>query len=686
VFYEMLTARRVPDSDAPSAVLVGRNAVDLTALPHATPPAIQRLISRCLDPDPRRRLRDIGEARIVLDDAVAISHGARTSDAGVDRPSGRAAAVVIGGILIAAAGIAGWYLRQLPPLAVTRFQIALPEARDDVSVSGNSRPAIALSRDGSQIVYATNERLYVRSMSESVAQPIQGSESHQSAIAPALSPDGRFVAFWALSDRTLKRIAIAGGAAETICATENPFGVEWTSDHILFAQPEKGIMRVAPDGGAPTVVAAIKDGEQPDGPQLLPGGSHVLFTVASGTASDRWDHAQVVAHSLETGERKTLLTGGSGARYIPTGHLVYAVGGTLFARAFDAERLEVKGTAVPVVVGVGRAVRGGAGVAQFSVSDSGTLIYVAGPTSPASAAGRLALVDSQGRIQFLNVPPGLYGVPRASPDGSRIAFGTDDGKEAIVWTLELSGGRTMQRLTSGGNNRFPIWTSDGSGVVFQSDRDGDSAVFWQLADGTGAAERLTTPAEGEAHVPESWSPRAELLMFSVESKAGFSLRTLSLPSRSISEYGGVAFVDPPGAVFSPDGRWVAYASSSTRGRTMVHVQPFPATGAKFTLPARGFDTPHAVLWSADGKELFYDPRPGGFESVGVITTPGFAFGEPVAHTRPFRSSPPEARRMYDVMPSGQFLGLTTTQGSAGTQVPQLQVVLNWFEAPRAGAG
>ena len=432
------------------------------------------------------------------------------------------------------------------------------------------------------------------------------------------------------------------------------------------------------------MIAAIKDGEQADGPQLLPGGTHVLFTVATGTARDRWDHAQVVAHSLETGERRTLLIGGSGARYVPTGHLVYAVGGTLFARAFDAARLEMKDTAAPVVVGVGRSVGGFTGVAQFSVSDNGTLAYVVGPTSQEPAEGRLALVDRQGRNQPLNVPAGLYGFPRASPDGSRIVFGTDDGKEAIVWTLELSSGRAMQRLTSGGNNRFPIWTSDSKRVVFQSDRDGDRGIFWQLADGTGGAERLTTPDKGEAHVPDSWSTSADLLVFSVASKTAFSLRTLSLPSRTTVEYGGVNSVDPPGAVFSPDGRWVAYASSTERGKTTVHVQPFPATGAKFTLPARGFDAPHAVVWSVDGNELFYDPRPFGFESVSVITKPAFAFGDPVGHTRSFRSSPPEARRMYDVTPSGQFLGVTSTslQGSGGSRAPQVQVVLNWFHELR----
>ena len=682
VLYEVLSGRRVPDSDAQSGVRVGERAVDLTALPDATPPAVHRLLARCLDPDPRQRLRDIGEARIVLGDPLlaSVEATAGTANARGIRQSGRATAVVIGAILIAAAGIAGWYLRPPPPLAVTRFQIALSDARDDMSVSSNSRPVIALSRDGSQLVYAMNERLYVRSMSESVAHPIRGSESHQLAIAPAFSPDGGFVAFWALSDRTLKRIAVAGGAAETICAAENPFGLEWTADHVLFAQPGKGIMRVPPDGGAPTVIAAVKDGEQADGPQLLPGGTHVLFTIATGTARDRWDSAQVVAHSLTTGERKTLLIGGSGARYVPTGHLLYATGGTLFARAFDAARLEMKGTAVPVVVGVGRSMGGLTGVAQFSVSNNGTLAYVVGPPSPTAAAGHLALIDRQGRVQPLNVPPGLYGSPRASPDGSRIVFGTDDGKEAIIWTLELSGGRAMQRLTSGGNNRSPIWTADGKRVVFQSDRGGDAAIFWQPADGTGAAERLTTPAPGEAHTPESWSPSADLLLFNVASPSGFSLRTLSLPSKTIAEYGGVKSVDPPGAVFSPDGLWVAYASSSERGRTTVHVQPFPATGAKFTLPVRGFDTPHAVTWSADGKELFYDPRPGGFESVRVITQPGFVFGDPVAHTRSFRSSPPEVRRMYDRTPSGQFLGVTSgAQGSTRSEAPQVEVVLNWTE-------
>jgi len=219
--------------------------------------------------------------------------------------------------------------------------------------------------------------------------------------------------------------------------------------------------------------------------------------------------------------------------------------------------------------------------------------------------------------------------------------------------------------------------------VFQSDRDGDHALFWQLADGTDGAERLTTPVSGEAHVPESWSPISDLLIFSVAANKAFSLRTLSLPSKTTAEYGHVHSQNPTGAVFSPDGRWVAYTSTES-GKTTVHVQPFPATGAKYTLSAQGFDSPHEVTWSADGKELFFNPRPGGFETVSVTTDPAFKFGRSVAVPRPFPLSPPEARRRYDVTPSGRFLAAIPAgqQGSGVSPAPQVQIVLNWFQELR----
>jgi eukaryotic-like serine/threonine-protein kinase len=261
-----------------------------------------------------------------------------------------------------------------------------------------------------------------------------------------------------------------------------------------------------------------------------------------------------------------------------------------------------------------------------------------------------------------------------------FAFWTDDAKEAIVWTYDLSRPSATRRLTFGGSNRFPIWTADGKRVAFQSDREGDLGVFWQRADGTGNAERLTKADQGASHVPESWSPKESRFLFSVTKGADMSLWTFSLRDKSATPFEGVHSSTPIGAVFRPDGRWVAYTSSE-RGSTTIYVQPFPATGAKYQLAASENSSPHEVVWSPDGNKLFYNPRPSGFEAVSVTTEPTFAFGNPVAVPRPFPLAPPLARRVYDITPSGKFLVLMPAgRTESGTLTgPHIQVVLNWFE-------
>jgi Tol biopolymer transport system component len=360
---------------------------------------------------------------------------------------------------------------------------------------------------------------------------------------------------------------------------------------------------------------------------------------------------------------------------------VYAVGGSLFAVAFDLQHLEVRGGRVPLVEGVRRSSGSVTGAAHFSVSSTGSLIYIPGPVS--SAPLEIAVIDRKGEVERLKLPPGSYLMPRASPDGTRIAFGTDDGKEAIVWIYLLSGRSTMQRLTFGGNNRVPLWSSDGKRVAFQSDREGDLAIFWQSAAG-GTAERLTKPEQGESHTPESWSPKGDRLLFSVKKGSDVSLWTFSLRDRTATPFGDVHSSFPVGARFSPDGRWVAYASTE-RGTTAIYVQPFPATGDKYQLSAKGLQNPHELAWSPDGKELFYVPRIGGFEAVGVTTEPTFAFGTAVAVPRPFLLGPPNSPTLYDIAPDGKFVGLITAgqTESGAAKVPQIQLVLNWFEELKA---
>jgi Tol biopolymer transport system component len=313
---------------------------------------------------------------------------------------------------------------------------------------------------------------------------------------------------------------------------------------------------------------------------------------------------------------------------------------------------------------------------QLAVSDTGTLVYVPGPTGTSSAAFDLALINRDGTVQPLKLPRGQYMTPRASPDGTRLAFGVDQGRDAFVAIYDLAGTTALRRLTLGANSRFPVWTSDGKRIAYQSDREGDLAIFWQPADGSGIAERLTRPGAGESHFPEVWSPTSNQLLFSVVKGTEHTLWTLSLPDKKMAPFAAIRSSAAINPVYSPDGRWLAYQSDHTR-RTMLYVQPVPPNGAVYQLPWQQADQPHEAVWSPDGKELFYNPRAGGFEVVAVTTLPHFAFGPATALPRPFQLSPPQARRAYDVTPAGLFVGLVTP--GVGSVSPQMEVVVNWHE-------
>ena len=192
------------------------------------------------------------------------------------------------------------------------------------------------------MAFVANSRIYLRSLSALDAKPIPGTEGFQNVTSPTFSPDGQMLAFYAQSEQALKRIATSGGAAVTICSAANPWGMSWDQDSLVFGQGRGGIMRVPAASGKPELIVAAKEGEWMHGPQLLPGGKHVMFTLATGTSPDRWDKAQIVVQTMATGERKTVVETGTDGRYLPTGHLVYALGGSVYAVEFDADRLADK--------------------------------------------------------------------------------------------------------------------------------------------------------------------------------------------------------------------------------------------------------------------------------------------------------------------------------------------------------
>jgi serine/threonine-protein kinase len=684
VLYEMLTGRQPFQGDTAPDILASVivREPDLTKLTPNLNPRLAELLRRCLEKSPKKRWQAIGDVRAEIETIAAAPHStpALAQALAPPQPLWRRAipfaltAIAVGGL----AGTVGYYSRPAPAVpVVTRFSFALGDGQ---RFTNPGRHLVAISPDGTRMAYVANSQLYLRSMSELEARPILGTENPSGITNPVFSPDGRSLVFYTgvnPGGGALKIIAVTGGVATTVCTADNPSGITWERETILFGQGNKGIMRVSQNGGKPELLVRVSGDELAHGPQMLPDRQTVLFTLATGTGADRWDKGHIVVQSLRSGERKTLIEGGSDARYLPTGHLVYALGGVLFSVPFDLTRLEVTGGPVPIVEGVRR---GGptTGAAHFSFSDIGSLIYVPGPVSTTAAQSDLALIDRKGSTEQLKLPAGPYQFPRVSQDGNRIAFATDDGKEAIIWIFELSRTASMRRLTFGGKNRFPIWSADGQRVAFQSDREGDLGIFWQRADGSGAAERLTKPDQGTSHVPESWSPRGERFLFGVTKGSSVSLWTFSLQDNKATQFADVQSLNPINAAFSTDGRWVAYTFTEA-GAPWIYVQPFPATGAKYQVSKTG-GVIHPV-WSRDGRELVSQPV-GQWVVQTITTEPGFSVSAPVPVPRGGAiGTPPAAQRNYDVMPDGRILGVVPAEQTqfAVSATPQIQVVLNWLE-------
>ena len=428
VLFEMVTGRRAFEGDDISDTLAAvlRGEPEWTAVPANVSPALVALLRGCLDKDRRRRVADLSTARFIIDrEGDAVTAVAVPPISRIRRATS---------ILMAVAAVAGltayttFSLTRVsaPSLPVVRATIALPMGERFTNIGA---PVVALSADGTRLAYTANFRLHLRPLDQIEPTPIRGTEvaldQVTAARSPFISPDGQWIGFW--QDGQLKKVSLTGGAPLVLCAAEIPWGVSWTSDNtILYGQSDEagkgaaGIWRVSGESAKPEHVVKVEAGQIAYGPQLLPGGRAILFTLTARRGA--WDTAQIVIQSLDSGRQDVVVERGADARYVRTGHLVYALNGTLLAVPFDVSRLAVTGDAVPVVEDVAQANV----TAQFAISSQGALVYVPRDAIAELQGHRtLVWVDRQGReVAIKGVPPRMYLYPRLSPDGtaSRLIF------------------------------------------------------------------------------------------------------------------------------------------------------------------------------------------------------------------------------------------------------------------------
>jgi Tol biopolymer transport system component len=675
VLFEMLTGARAfrGENIAETLAAVIHAEPDWEALPADVPPALRLLLTKSLVKDRTYRLSGVSAVQFLLTHGVQLG---LTPDALVLQPPAhvrprwrRAAPYVLGVVVLAVA--TGYFFRMTPtgqaPLLVSRFAVLLGP-NDQFTNPG--RHLVAVSSDGKRIAYAANNRLYLRALDQINASALRGIDGAGTASPrnPFFSPDGQWIGFWAGGQ--MKKMAVSGGAAVPLTSAQNPHGASWSQDNtILYGQGAGGVWRVSADGRRPERIVEVASGQLAHGPQLLPGGRAVLFTLSEGEG--RWDQAQIVVQVLDTGVRHVVVNGGTDARYLRTGHLVYAQRGTLMAVRFDARSYQVAGSAVPVVEGVSQP--GVIGAVQFSVADSGALVYVPADVSSAPLA-TLAWVDREGRESSIPAPPRGYRYARLSPDGTSIALDlAEENRDIWVWDLVRT---TLTRLTSDpAIDQNPIWTDRGRSLLFSSSRDGGVAnLYRQRADGTGPVERLTKSTGQQFPTAVTPDETRAILM---EPGQGDVMVLGLAPPHHLERVARTPFSERNGVV-SPDGNWLAYSADDS-GRPEIYVRRFPTPdAARWQVSTGGGVQP---LWSRGGGELFFRALTGALMFASVHSGSAWSVSRPAVlfDARPYLLGTTTFARTYDVAPGdSRFLFIKQGPLEPGAS-PQIIVVQNWFD-------
>ena len=671
--HEMFTGRKAFEGKSSAgliAAILEHDPASVSSIQRLASPALDRLVRTCLDKNPDNRWQSAGD---LLRELKWIAEGQTSTErmASAGR-TGWLRSAAIGWAVAAICAVAAiatvvtvWARRATarPPVSsAMKLSVSLP---DGARLVTEAFPALALSPLGTHLVYVAQRdaspRLYLRQLDTFETREIPGTED---ALSPFFSPDGQWIGFAAQGK--LKKVSITAGQPIVLADSPVLFGGTWgPDDTIVFAATDVGLSRVSSSGGPVTQVTTL-DGKTGEGghlwPEFLPDGKSILLTV--GTAGTNMERARIVLQPLAGGPRRTLVQSGTNPHYLPSGHIVYSVAGTVMAVPFDLATGTVTGTGVPVLDGVAQTPLG---AAQLSASPTGALAYVPGGVrSPMRA---LVWLDRRGQATPLPLPPRPYWSPRLSPDGRRIAVGIE-GATHDVWVSDVERD-TLTRLTFGSDNYLPVWSPDGTRIAFQSNRTGPWNIFWAPVDRSSSEEQLV--GSEDTPVPSSFSPDGQTLTYfamNPQTSADVWLVSVNQP-RTPRPFVNTSAIEASPEV-SRDGRWIAYQSNQS-GRDEVYVQRFPDGGRLLQVTTGGGLYPR---WSRDGRELFFWTG----TALGVVSVEA---GDEFRHSNPrelfkttFAVVAPSAP--YDVAPDGQrFVFIRDDSRQLGPT--QVNFVQGWLE-------
>ena len=667
VLFEMLSGKKLFAGETLTDTLaaVVRAEPNWNDLPASTPPRIHQLLRRCLTKDPRQRLRDIGDAKYDLENADQRAH-----ITGKSRRNWLLIPIV-GLLMIAALAVGAFISSRLNQRAET----APPVIRLTYDLKGHqfdpgtNRNRIAISPDGSKLVYIADNKLYLRSLdSLEEAKEIPGGEPARNTF---FSPDGQWIAY--LTQVAVKKLRVTGGTPVFICSRGDTLGGSWGPDNtILLGALFSGILRVSADGGNPETIVKPAPGLLYANPQFLPDGrSFVYQRGRPGLPADN----ELVMRTLASSDETVIMRGGLGFRYVPSGHIVYATNRNLdqvdlAVVAFDVNSRQVTSSPTTVITNVQLSLSGN--TPQFSVSQNGSLIYIQGPAAQ-SAGNRLVTVSASGKVSSLAAQPRDYSDPRVSPDGRFVAAHLQ-GEQNDVWVTDVSRGTLVRLSLDAGEDETPVWSPDGRSVAWAGSRaDVLRGIFRRPADGSGS-EELVWKLEKHAHVRD-WTPDGRALVLEiVDPYTNNDIWRLNLEGTPSAVPFRQTQFNEGSSRLSPDGHWLAYVSAES-GRDEIYIQSFPQPGAMTQVSTTGGSQP---VWSRDGRKLF-------FRAEGAIQEITFEPGSPPSVSKARRlfddtfDSPQGAlggHTAYDVFNDGQFLMI---QPVDKVDRGQIVVVVNWIE-------